>query len=93
MRRSLAATSVLLFGLSVILLLVLTLFESALVGMSPGTERFVSFLFLVLPAAVGTVLGLISLTRDEAPRWLAVLGIVLNSLFSLFHLTLLLFAG
>jgi hypothetical protein len=34
-----------------------------------------------------------SLVRKEGRTWLAVIGIVLNSLFALFHLAGVLFAG
>ena len=55
----------LLFGVSVVLLLLMTLFESALTGMSFGAERLVTFLRLVLPAGAGAVLGVLSLVRGE----------------------------
>jgi hypothetical protein len=90
---NLARASVFLFGLSVLLLVVLTGFESALTGMSPVTERLVTFLLLVLPAAVGAGLGVLSLARAEGRVWTAVAGIVSNTLFALFHLMILLFAG
>ena len=93
MKLSLAGRSLLLFGLSIALLVALTLFESALVGMPPGAERLVTFLLLVLPAAIGTVLGVMSLVRKEGRAWLAVTGMALNALFALFHIIILLFAG
>jgi len=93
MKMSLAGGSLLLFGLSVILLLALTLFESALTGLSIGTERIITFLLLVLPAGVGAVLGAASLTRKQGRAWLAITGILLNTLFALFHFIIILFAG
>lgn len=93
MKLSLAAGSLLLFGLAVVLLIILTLFESALLGMSPKTERIISLLGLVLPAVVGAALGVMSLTRREGRAGLAIVGIVLNTLFALFHLMVILFAG
>jgi hypothetical protein len=92
-KRSLAAASVLLLALSILLLILLTIFESTLSGVSAGAERALTFLLLVLPAAVGTVLGILSLRRREGHVWLAGLGAALNSLFALFHLLLLAFAG
>ena len=83
----------LLFLLSVILWLLLTVFESALVGMSAGAEKILIFLLLVLPAGIGAILGLMSLIRKESRAGLAVAGIVLNLLFALFHTAILLFAG
>jgi len=93
MKLSLAGRSLLLFGLSIALLVARTLFESALAGMPPGAERLVTFLLLVLPAAIGTVLGVMSLVRKEGRAWLAVTGMALNALFALFHIIILLFAG
>jgi hypothetical protein len=93
MKPGLAGKSLLLLGLSVVILVALTLFESALAGMSLGTERLVTFLALVLPSGAGSVLGTISLMRREGQTWLAVTGVVLNTLFALFHLMLVLFAG
>ena len=93
MKRNLAGTSLLLFGLSIVLLLLLTAFESALTAIPPGSERIVTFLLLVLPAAAGVGLGLLSLVRAEGRGWMAVSGIVLNALFALFHLSIILFAG
>jgi hypothetical protein len=44
MKPGFAGNSMLLFGVSVVLLLLMTLFESALTGMSTGAERLVTFL-------------------------------------------------
>ena len=93
MKLSLATASLILFGLSLILLLLLTFFEAALLGMSPEAERIISLLGLVLPAGIGAILGLMSLTRKEGVAMLAIAGIVLNTLFALFHLMVILFAG
>jgi len=93
MKLNLASGSLLLFALSVILWVLLTLFESALVGMSLTTERVISFLLLVLPAGSGVVLGIMSLTRRDRSAWPAVAGVLLNGLFAAFHLMILTFAG
>jgi hypothetical protein len=93
MKLSLAVGSLILFGVGVALLLLLTLFESALLGMSPAAERIISLLGLVLPSTIGVILGVMSLMRKEGRAWLAVAGILLNSLFALFHLLVILFAG
>lgn len=93
MKLSFGVGSMLLFGLSVVLLVVFTVFESALVGMSLQGERLITLLGLVLPAGVGAVLGAVSLSRKEGQRGLAVLGVMLNSLFALFHLMIIFFAG
>ena len=81
MKRTLATSSLLLFG------------ESAFVGMSTAAERIATLSMLVLPAGIGAVLGVMSLMHKEGRRGLAITGIVLNSLFALFHLALVLFAG
>lgn len=88
-----AIGSLLLLGLSILFLVAWTNFESALTGMSSGVERFITFLMLVLPAAAGVILGIMSLIRREGRAGMAVTSIVLNGLFALFHLALVLFAG
>lgn len=93
MKLSFVNGSLLLFGLSVVLWILLTLFESALVGISLMLERGITFLMLVLPAALGVVLGMISLLRRDGRAGWAVAGVVLNGLFALFHLMILAFAG
>jgi hypothetical protein len=90
---NLAVTSLLLFGLSVALSILLTRFEAGLVGFSPGFERVISLLGLVLPAGIGVVLGVMSLLRKEGQRRLALSGITFNALFGFFHLMVILFAG
>ena len=93
MKWSFAAASLTLFGLSILFLLFLTLFESALVNMSLSAERFVSAIFLVLPGIAGVILGVMSFLRNEPKRWLALTGIVFNALLALFHTFVLAFAG
>lgn len=93
MRQNLAVGSLLLFGLSVVLWILLTLFESALVGITLGAERLLAFLLLVVPAVIGILLGIMSLARHEKRPWLAIPGIVLNVLFGFFQLMVILFAG
>ena len=93
MKRGLATGSLALLALSVLLLVLLTLFESVLSGMATGAERALTLLLLVLPAAAGAVLGMLSLVHREGQGWLAGLGALLNTLFALFHLALVLFVG
>ena len=92
-KLSLAGGSLLIFAVSIILLLLLTVFESILAGVSTRTERLITLLLLVLPAAVGAILGAISLRRKEGQAWMASVGLVLNLLFAFFHLMIVLFAG
>lgn len=93
MKLGLAGGSLVLFAFSILLLVAWTTFESALSGMSSGAERLITFFMLVLPASAGAVLGTMSLARREGRAGMAITGIVLNTLFALFHLALVLFAG
>ena len=93
MKLSLATKSLILFVLSLIFLLFLTLFDSSLSGLSLIAERIISVLLLVVPAFTGVILGAMSLTRKESRPWVAILGILLNSLFALFHILVISFAG
>ena len=93
MKLSLSAKSLFLFLLSVIFLVLLTLFESSLAGLSLRAERTLSLLLLVVPAMIGTMFGVLSIVRKESRPWTGIFGILLNALFTLFHLFLLSFAG
>jgi len=93
MNRSFGVKSLILFALSVVFLVLLTLFESSLIGLSVTTERVISFLLLVLPGIVGIVFGVLGIARKESKTWVAYLGILLNASFALFHLLVLSFAG
>ena len=93
MKLSLSMKSVVSFLVAVLFLVLLTLFESSLTGLSLTTERILSFLLLVVPAVIGTIFGVSSLVQKEPHPWLGILGILLNGLFALFHLFLLSFAG
>ncbi len=93
MNLSLGMKSIALFIITIIILVLLTLFESFLAGLSPTMERILSAVLLVLPALAGVILGVMSLTRKESKPWVAVIGIALNGLSALFHVFLLSFAG
>jgi len=93
MKLSLSAKSIVSFLLAVFFLILLTLFESSLAGLSLTTERILSFLLLVVPAVIGVIFGVLSVLHKEPRPWIGILGIILNSLFALFHLFLLSFAG
>ena len=93
MKLSLGAKSIALFVLSVLFLLLLTVFESSLSGLSLTAERAISAVLLVLPAVIGVVFGILSITRKESRTWVAILGAVLNVLFALFFIIVLSFAG
>lgn len=93
MNLSLAAKSLVLFGTSVFILILLTGFESALPGMPGAAERSLSAVLLILPATVGVVFGILSLRRNEMKTGMAIAGITLNALFVIFHAFVLSFAG
>jgi hypothetical protein len=93
MNLSLGMKSIFLFLLSILFLILITLFESALSGLSSGAERLLSLLLLVLPGVVGVVYGSLGIARKEIRPWVAILGILLNALFALFHLFVISFAG
>ncbi|HET9587891.1 MAG TPA: hypothetical protein VFO91_03785 [Anaerolineales bacterium] len=90
---NLAARSIGLFILAVFFLMLLTLFEGLLSGMSLTAEKVMSVSLLVLPGAAGAGFGVLSLVRREPKPWLAILGILLNASFALFHVFLISFAG
>jgi hypothetical protein len=93
MNLSLGAKSIALFVLSVLFLVLLTVFESSLSGLSLTAEKMISALLLVLPAMIGVVFGILSITRKEPRPWVAILGVLFNALFALFFIFLLSFAG
>lgn len=93
MNLSLASKSLVLFGISVFILILLTGFESALLGMPVLAERSLSAVLLILPATVGAVFGILSLRRNEMKTGMAIVGVALNALFAIFHILVLTFAG
>lgn len=93
MKLSLGAKSIALFVLSVLFLVLLTLFEPSLSGMSLTAEKAISALLFVLPGVIGVAFGILSISRKESSLWMAILGILLNGLFALFHIFVLSFAG
>ena len=93
MNISLGAKSLALFAVSVLFLILITLFEASLSGMSMTAEKLLSALLLVVPAVIGIVLGVLSINRKEQNRWMAILGILLNTLFALFQIFVISFAG
>jgi hypothetical protein len=93
MKLSLSAKSIVSLLLAVLFLILLTLFESSLTGLSMTAERILSFLLLVVPAVIGVIYGVLSVLHKEPRPWVGILGILLNGLFGLFHLFLLSFAG
>ena len=93
MKSDLRTKSLYLFALSVLFLILLTLFESALVNLALNAERLISILLLIVPGIVGIVYGVLGVVRKETKVWIAYLGILLNGLFVLFHAFVLSFAG
>lgn len=93
MNFSLGVKSLLLFVLSVVFLVLLTLFESSLTGLPAIAERIFSIVLLISPGVIGILLGVMGIIRKETRSWIAYLGILLNAIFALFHLFVLSFAG
>lgn len=93
MKLSLGVKSMFLFVLSIMFLILLTLFETALVGLTITTERMISLLLLVLPGIIGVIYGILGVVRKESKMWIAYLGILLNVVFALFQLFVISFAG
>jgi drug/metabolite transporter (DMT)-like permease len=93
MKLNLGAKSIALFMLSILFFVLLTVFESSLSGLSLTAERAISALLLVLPAVIGVVFGIRSITSKEPKPWVAILGVLLNALFALFFIFLLSFTG
>jgi hypothetical protein len=93
LKSSLGVQSIFFFLLSLVFLFLLTFFESSLSNLSPTAERIISALLLIVPGLIGVILGATSLKRKELPRWVTILGILLNGLFVLFHIFVLSFAG
>jgi hypothetical protein len=85
--------SLFLFVLSIVFLILLTLFETSLVGLAMTTERIISLFLLVLPGVIGVVYGALGIVRKEPKAWIAYLGILFNALFALFQLFVISFAG
>jgi hypothetical protein len=93
MNMGLGAKSLALFVISVLFLILITLFEASLSGMSLTAEKILSALLLVVPAVIGIVLGVLAINRKEPKRWMAISGILLNTLFALFQIFVISFAG
>ena len=93
MNIDLGAKSLALFAVSVLFLILITLFEASLSGMSLTAEKLLSALILVVPAVIGIVLGVLAINRKEPNRLIAILGILLNTLFALFQIFVISFAG
>ena len=90
---SFGAKSMIAFVLSVLFLVLLTLFEASLSGLPTATERGISLALLVLPGMIGVVYGILGIRYKESKVWIAYLGILLNGLFALFYIFLISFAG
>lgn len=93
MRLNLSGKSLLLFCISIVFLILFTLFESVLAGVSITVEQITIFLFLVLPATVGVVFGVMSLIRKEGRALWVLIITLLNTLFALFYVAVIIFAG
>ena len=93
MKTSYVARSLAMFMISIVFLVLLTVFEASISGIPVTAERIISGLVLVLPGILGVIFGLLSLVRRENRPWLAALATLLNLLFTFFQVTILSFAG
>ena len=93
MELSRGVKSILCFVFSILFLVLITLFDALFSGLSTTVERIISLLLLVLPGVAGVVYGILSIMRKELRSWVAILGILLNGLFAVFHLFIISFAG
>jgi uncharacterized membrane protein len=83
-----------LFGVAAALFVVTSvILDSALSALPLAAQRWLGFLTLVLPAAIGVALALVALTRPHDHRIAAVAGLVLNALFAAFFTLVLLLGG
>ena len=67
--------------------------EGALSAVSLTIQRGLIVLTLILPAALGVIMGILELRQPERRSFLAILAIVLNGLIALFFTALLGIAG
>lgn len=93
MKSNHGTISIVLFIAAIVALVLLTLFESMLLGLSISAERIISFVLLVVPALTGIVFGLLGILKKESRKWIAIIGILLNGLFAIFMIFVLSFAG
>ena len=93
MKLTFGAKSLIVFGISILFLILITVFESLLSGFSNTAERILSLVLLVAPDIIGVVIGVLGVLRKEPRLWMAYLGILLNGLFALFQLLVISFAG
>ena len=89
-RYGLASCAMLLVAVA-ILLIISTLFDTSMGQLSLTTQRWIGYLTLVLPALVGVIFGGLGLRQPK--KALAIVGIVLNTLFALYFALVLSFAG
>jgi len=93
MKLTYAVRSLLMLLISIAFLIILTLADRALAGISLNTQRLITVILLVLAPLFGAVLAVLGLIRKDGKTWLAIICLIANSLFALFHLALIFFAG
>lgn len=93
MKLTLGVKSTLFFFFTILILAILSMFETYFVRMPITIERILSIVLLVVPGVIGIIYGLRGMMRKEPKVWIAVLGVLLNGLSVTFHIFLLSFAG
>ena len=74
-------------------ILIGVILDAAIAPLSLTLQRCLVVATLILPSALGAVLGFLAL-RQRDTRWLlALVSVILNGLFALFYLALLAIAG
>lgn len=93
MKLTFGVKSTLLFLTTVLILVLLSMFETYFIRAPIMMERIMSIVLLVLPGVIGIVYGVMGIVRKEPKMWIAVLGVLLNGLSVMFYIFLLSFAG
>ncbi len=77
----------------VFVVLIGVILDRTLAAVSLTIQRWIVVVALVLPAALGTVMGILALRHRDGPRWLALIGILINGLLAFFYIALVGIAG
>jgi len=93
MKSSYTIRSLVVLIVSIVILIILTVADPVLAGTSIATQRLITFVGLILIPLSGSVLAILGLVRRDGRTWIASICLIGNTLFALFHLALVFFAG
>jgi hypothetical protein len=82
-----------MFGITFGLLVITSLIDLYLGALSLTAQRWLGLLTVVVPPAIGVGIGIIGLRQPGRDRLLALVGVILNTLVTLFFVAVLVFAG